>query len=136
MKSLKKFKINLADIRQRWNNLTFRKVNVFWIVLGAVILTVYVGFSKAGWVTSATASQMAETTSRDAVVERLAPICVAQVNQDPLKEQKLAELAELNTTSKRANYIKDQGWAIMPGETTPDNNVVSECARQLMLLDN
>jgi hypothetical protein len=61
---------------------------------------------------------------------------VAQVNQDPLKEQKLAELVELTTTTKRANYIKEQGWAIMPGETATDNKVVAECARQLMVLDN
>lgn len=136
MQRLNKFKVNVADIRQRWNNLKLRKANVFWIVLGAVILTVYVGFSQAGWVTSATASQMAETTSKDAVVERLAPICVAQANQDSLKAQKLEELKALTTTSKRANFIKDQGWAIMPGENASDNKVVAECARQLMLLDS
>jgi hypothetical protein len=136
MKRLNKFKVNVADIRQRWNNLKLRKANVFWIVLGAVILTVYVGFSQAGWVTGATASQMAETTSKDAVVERLAPICVAQANQDSLKAQKLEELKALTTTSKRANFIKYQGWAIMPGENASDNNVVAECARQLMLLDS
>jgi len=136
MKKLKKIKINLADIRQKWNNARLTKATAFWIVFGAVILTVYMGFSKAGWVTSATASQMAATTSKDAIIERLAPICVAQVNQDPLKEQKLAELVELTTTTKRANYIKEQGWAIMPGETATDNKVVAECARQLMVLDN
>jgi hypothetical protein len=136
MKRLNKFKVNVADIRQRWNNLKLRKANVFWIVLGAVILTVYVGFSQAGWVTGATASQMAETTSKDAVVERLAPICVAQANQNSLKAQKLEELKALTTTSKRANFIKDQGWAIMPGENASDNNVVAECDRQLMLLDS
>ena len=59
MKKLKKIKINLADIRQKWNNARLTKATAFWIVLGAVILTVYMGFSKAGWVTSATASQMA-----------------------------------------------------------------------------
>ncbi|MFZ0546177.1 MAG: hypothetical protein WAM60_12100 [Candidatus Promineifilaceae bacterium] len=136
MKRLNKFRINLADIRQRWSNLKLKKLNVFWIVLGAVIFTVYVGFSKGGWVTSATASQMAETTSRAAVVDRLAPICVAQANQDSLMAQKLEELKGLTTTSKRANFIKDQGWAIMPGEKASDNSVVAECARQLMLLDN
>jgi len=87
-------------------------------------------------VTSATASQMAVKTSEDAVVESLAPICVAQANQDSLKAQKLEELKGLATTSKRANFIKDQGWAIMPGRTTADNKVVAECARQLMLLES
>jgi hypothetical protein len=136
MKRINQFKVNLADIRQRWTNAKLKKANVFWIVLGAVILTIYVGFSRAGWVTSATASQMAETTSKDAVVERLAPICVAQANQDSLKAQKLEELKGLTTTSKRANFIKDQGWAIMPGENASDNKVVAECARQLMDLDS
>ena len=67
-------------------------------------------------------------------MERLAPICVAQFNQDPLNVQKLAELKVLTTSTRRANYVKDQGWATMPGEEAPDNRVATECAQRLNLL--
>ena len=78
---------------------------------------------------------MADRAAADAVVERLAPICVAQFNQDPLNAEKLAELQVLTTSTRRTTYVKDQGWATMPGETDPDNQVAAECARQLMLID-
>jgi len=78
---------------------------------------------------------MADRAAVDAVVERLAPICVAQFNQDPLNAQNLVELKAFTTSTQRAIYVKDQGWATMPGEAAPDNRVATECARQLMLLD-
>lgn len=78
---------------------------------------------------------MANRAVEDAVVERLASICVAQFNQDPLNTQKLAELIGKNSSVQRAIYVKDQGWATMPGEAAPDNQVAAECARQLMLLE-
>ncbi len=31
-----------------------------------------------------------------------------------------------------ADYVKKQGWATMPGEKTPDNDVASVCTKLLM----
>jgi hypothetical protein len=126
--------INLTDIRQRWNKAKLKKSSVFWIVIGAIILTMYLGFSQAGWVTAGNALRMAEDASEDAVIARLAPICVTQFGQDLESDQRLAEFKELTSSSRRATYVKDQGWATMPGEATPDNKVASECAQQLMLI--
>lgn len=127
-------KINLTDIRQKWNKAKLKKSSVFWIVIGAIILTIYLGFSQAGWVTSGNAVLMAEDASEDAIIARLAPICITQFDQDLESDQKLAEFKELTSSSQRATYVKDQGWATMPGESTPDNKVASECAQQLMLI--
>jgi hypothetical protein len=77
---------------------------------------------------------MAETTSQSAVVDRLAPICVTQFNQDPQKDQKLEELTVITSSYQRINYVKDQGWATMPGEAKPDDKVAAECTKQLMRL--
>lgn len=125
----------LANIRQRWDKAKQTKSTTFWIAVGAIIITLYFGFSRGGWMLGSSAQTMADRAAEDAVVERLAPICVAQFNQDPLKTEKLAELKVLTTTTRRTTYVKDQGWATMPGETDPDNRVAAECARQLMLLD-
>ena len=81
------------------------------------------------------AETMADRAAEDAVVERLTPICVAQFNQDPLSAEKLTELQLLTSATQRSIYVKDQGWATMPDEETPDNRVATECAQQLMLID-
>ncbi len=127
-------KTSLADFRQRWNKTKLKKSHVFWIVIGAIILTMYLGFSQAGWVTAGNALRMVEDASEDAVIARLAPICVTQFGQDLESDLRLAELKELTSSSRRATYVKDQGWATMPGEAAPDDMVARECAQQLMLI--
>lgn len=126
---------SMADIRHRWNKAKLTKTATFWIAIGAIILTLYLGFSRGGWVTGGTARQMAEITSQSAVVERLAPICIAQFNQDPQKDQKLGELKALTSSYQRSRYVIEQGWATMPGETRADDKVAAECAQRLMLMD-
>jgi len=125
--------MNLSDIRQKWNNAKPTKSVTFWIAVGAMLLTIYLGFAQAGWVTGGTALELAERTSEDAIVARLAPICVAQFDQDSENGQKLIDFKELTTATQRASYVKDQGWATMPGEADPDNKVARECAEQIML---
>jgi hypothetical protein len=127
-------KTRLADIRQRWNKAKLTKSTVFWIVIGAIILTMYLGFSQAGWVTGGNALRMVEDASEDAVIARLAPICVTQFDQEFESDQRLTEFKELTSSGRRTTFVKDQGWATMPGESTPDNKVASECAQQLMLI--
>ena len=51
------------------------------------------------------------------------------------KEEKMVEFKELTTSSRRATFVKDHGWATMPGENGPDNRVATECADQIMLMD-
>jgi hypothetical protein len=99
--------------------------------VGSVIGALIVGFSLGGWVTGGTAQKMSDQSGRDAVVDRLAPICVYQFNQDAQKDQKLQELKDLSSYQRR-DYVEKQGWATMPGEKEPDSNVATECANRLM----
>lgn len=126
---------NLADFRQRWNKAKPTKTITFWIVIGAIILTVFLGFSKGGWVTGGASQQSAEKIAQTAVTERLTSICVAQFNQEPAKVQKLEELKGISGSTQRTTYVKDQGWATMPDEETPDSSIATECAKQLIRLD-
>lgn len=119
----------LTDVRRRWDNAKLKKSIVFWIALGAVILAVFLGFSRGGWMTASSASNMAET----AVVERLTAICVAQFEANPQRAQNLEEL-KATSSYQRDDYVTDQGWATMPGETEPDREVATQCARQIALL--
>ena len=102
-----------------------------WSVVGGAIVLAIVGFSWGGWVTGGTAQKMAEETAEDAVVNRLAPICVEQFNQDSEKQEKLEELKEKSVWD-RDDYVEKQGWATMPGEKTPDSKVADKCAEMLI----
>ena len=100
----------------------------------SAVLTMIIGFAFGGWVTGGTAQEMAEEMAEKAVVDRLAPICVVQFNQDPEKDKKLQELKEKSSWDRK-DYVEKQGWATMPGEKEPDSNVANECAKRLVELE-
>lgn len=116
---------------QRWSAARPTKTQLFWACVASGLLTMLVGFSWGGWVTGGTARQRAETVAFDAVVQRLAPICVALSGRDPAKAQKLVALKE-ESTWQRGEYVGKQGWATMPGEQEPDSRVAQACATLLM----
>ena len=100
------------------------------MAVGSIILLIVI-FS-AGWVvTSGTAEATAKVMAADAVLARLAPIAVEQFMQDPNKEVRLKEMKEVDSW-KRGDFVKEQGWATMPGEEKPDSTVAREVADRLM----
>ena len=111
----------------------FIKPLVWGFVAGAIVLLIVV-FSTGWVVTSGSAQTKADEMAEKAVVDVLAPICVAQFTQDPNKEERLREFKEVDPW-KRGDYVKKQGWATMPGEKEPDRKVADECARRLVELE-
>ena len=102
-----------------------------WGMVAGMVVLLIVIFSTGWVVTSNSAKAMAHEISENAVVDRLAPIAVAQFMKNPNREEGLKELKELDSW-KRADYVKKQGWAIMPGEKESDYGVAKECARLLV----
>ena len=100
---------------------------------GAVALLVVV-FSTGWMITSGSAKAEARQISSEAVLDRLGPISVAQFMQDPNKDVRLKELKELDSW-KRADFVKEQGWAVMPGEQKADYDVANRCAVLLLELE-
>jgi hypothetical protein len=101
-----------------------------WSAVGGALVTMYVGFNAAGWMTNGSAEVMAKETAASAVAERLGTICVAQFNRDTTKNQKLVEMKDKDTWDI-GRYIDKQSWAIMPGDEKPDSGVADACAKQL-----
>ncbi|HWR59049.1 MAG TPA: hypothetical protein VN328_09195 [Thermodesulfovibrionales bacterium] len=100
--------------------------------VGAIVLLIVI-FS-AGWVvTSGSAQITAKAMVTSAVMERLAPISIAQFMEDPNKETKLIDLKKLDYW-KRGEFVQNQGWATMPGEKAADSGLADECARRLVEL--
>lgn len=96
---------SFTDIRQRWTQTKLKKSVVFWIAIGAVILTLFLGFTRGGWTTGGSASHMAEVSAQSAVVERLTPICVAQFNADAQSLVRLQELKAISSSRNRATAL-------------------------------
>jgi hypothetical protein len=119
-----------VSLGRRWGEARATKRVVFGFAVAAVVLTLIVGFNWGGWVTGGTAQAMAN----DAVVQRLAPICVAQFDQDPGNQQKLSEL-KAKRSYQRDDYVIEQGWATLPGDQKPDSKVADACAKLLMRID-
>ena len=105
-----------------------------WGMAAGMVVLLIVIFS-AGWVvTSGSAKAEAKAMATDAVMNRLAPIAVEQFMQDPNKEARLNEMKKLNTWGEndRSNFVQKQGWATMPGEKEPDEQIADEVAIRLM----
>ncbi len=106
---------------------------VWGMAVGMVVLLIVI-FS-AGWVvTSGSANAEAKAMATEAVMNRLAPIAVAQFMQDPNREERLEEMKDLKSygQNNRSEFVQKQGWATMPGEKEPDPKVADEVARRLM----
>lgn len=119
---------------QRWSAMQPSKTLLAWLCLGMIVGTMLVGFTWGGWVTDSTSQKAATTMANDAVIQRLSSICVAQFQQDPDMDAKLAEL-KLERSTQQRNYVRDQGWSIMPGDEESDTKVASACAKALSNLE-
>ena len=98
---------------------------------GGAIITMIIGFAWGGWVLGSNSLDMGDEMARQAVLDRLTPICVAQFNQDSEKAQKLKKLKEIDSW-KRGEYVRKQGWATMPFEKDPDSRVSDRCTELIM----
>jgi len=78
-----------------------------------------------------TAQQEAKQSATKSVNDRLAKICVYQFGKDPEKDMKLKELKGRSSWN-RGDYLKNQGWATMPGEEEPDHGVAEKCVELLI----
>jgi hypothetical protein len=121
------------SLGQQWSAARPTKTIVLWSWVASIVVTMIIGFTWGGWVTGGTARKMAEVIGEDAVVKRLAPMCVLQFRQDMKKDQKLRGLKETGTWEK-TEFVKKQGWATMPGEREPDSKVADECVKLLLLI--
>jgi len=94
---------------------------------GAIIMTIVL-FASGLAVSSGAADANAKNSAREAVVSQLAQICAAQSKKDPTFD---ASAKTLNGMSQwtRGDFVKEKGWAVMPGIDTPDDDVMTECGR-------
>jgi hypothetical protein len=112
---------------------TSKKLFFAGVVTGAIIAPIVL-FS-AGWIVTSGASNAAvKDSAREAVVESLAPICVTQFSKSDGHAGQLAKLKALSRWD-RPDFVRQNGWATMPGADSANGLVASECARRLVAMD-
>ncbi len=126
---------NNQPASERWEAFRPSKTLWFWSVVGAVVLTMIVGFTAGGWTTSGTATEMAEEAARDARAHLVANLCVEKFVMTANATSNLAELKE-TSSFQRDNFITDGGWVKIAGMTDDAPGAAEMCADQLMAMES
>jgi hypothetical protein len=99
--------------------------------VGAILLLI-LAFSTGWVVTSSTAKQNAEELAEKAIDKQMAEVCAYQFKQTTNSQKKIKKLEEMEYSWDRADYIKNHGWATMPGDDSVSSGVADNCAKILM----
>ena len=105
------------------------KPGIYGAIIGAACFGI-LGFTWGGWVTGATADDMATTMARDDVVAAMVPVCLEMARTDPERLEKLTAIREA-TTYKRRDAVMSSGWATIPGSESPDRDIAQACLTAL-----
>ena len=107
---------------------------VWGVISGSIGLLIVIFWT--GWVvTSSTAEYEGKKMAKEAVLENLVPICVEQYLQDPNKVERFVELED-KSYWQRDDYVKEIGWAKMPGSKSFVRGVADKCAKRIIEIES
>jgi hypothetical protein len=122
------------SLSQKWQEYRPSKAVWGWSCVGAVVLTMVLGFTAGGWVTGGSAQAMAESAARDARQSLVASLCVEKFVSAPDAASNLAELKETSSWDQD-NFVTDGGWATIEGLDSQIPNVANVCADRLVAME-
>ncbi|MBZ9756937.1 hypothetical protein LB524_16735 [Mesorhizobium sp. ESP6-5] len=106
----------------------------FWSLVGAVVLTMIIGFTAGGWTLAGTAAEIAKTSAIKARAELAANLCVQKFITASDASQNLAKLKE-TSSYQRDGFITDGGWVKFAGIKKDAPGAADLCAEKLIALD-
>lgn len=98
------------------------------------IAAMVVGFNWGGWILGSTAESHAQAGAESAVVAVLAPLCVQNFRETADAATALEEF-KAQSSYKQTGYVREGGWAVLPGSEKPTDGVAKGCALLLNDLD-
>lgn len=103
-----------------------------WGAAGGAVVLAIVGFSWGGWVTGGKAEAVASARVESALVDALAPVCVAKFRRDAGVETNLVALGKIDSWSQ-GDFIEKGGWATVANSTAtaPVSSVAKACGEIL-----
>ncbi|MCC2597117.1 hypothetical protein LKR43_12270 [Pusillimonas sp. MFBS29] len=123
-----------VDIMQNVSQYRPTKTVWFWSCAGVAALTMVVGFTAGGWVTSSTAAEQAETMKQNAVATLAANICANRFLAAPNAQTQLAQLKETDSW-KQDTFIEEGGWTSFASMEQPIEGAADLCADKLLASD-
>ncbi len=99
-------------------------------VAGA-LLTMLLGFTLGGWVTSSKSESVARVQSNLAVTAALAPICFNNYKRSTNAQQQRA-LLEKTEDWKQAEFVNSAGWTRIPGVKKVRSGLANSCAKLIL----
>lgn len=104
----------------------------FWTFVAGAALVVILAFIFPDFaMLNSSAQDLAEDTAEQAVVDALAPICVAQAQNDPEYEAKVGELQDISSSYRQRTFVEEAGWANFAGTDEVNSDVVRACTQIL-----
>ncbi|WP_421699713.1 hypothetical protein [Ancylobacter sp.] len=120
-----------TSLSQRIDDYRPSKMILIWTCVATAAATMIIGFNWGGWVTGGTSRAEAATAGDVARGELASAICVERFNAAPDAPAKLAEFKAIPDNYKKRQFVEEGGWAIMPGQTSPDRLGVEGCVTAL-----
>ena len=114
------------SLSQRWEEYRASKATLFWSCVGVSILTMVIGFTWGGWITSGTAQEMTQEARRNLA----ATFCVNRFMADSDAAAQHVSFMEISDW-QRDEFIQKGGWAKMPALERPLAGVADLCADKL-----
>ncbi len=114
-----------------WSHYRPTKTLWAWSIVGASALTMILGFTWGGWVTSGRADVMRGMAVRDAKAELVAGVCVHNFIRASDAEQNLKTL-QAKSSWQRNDFIKEGGWTTIAGVDDAVTNAAAACVDQLV----
>jgi hypothetical protein len=122
------------SLLERWEDYRPSKTQMFWVAVGAIVVTLVIGFGPAGWVTAGKARQMVGEAAGNARHELATAVCVEDFLRDADAGARLKQVKQA-VWYERDRLVADGGWATMPDRKEPNSLVASMCSAQLARLD-
>ena len=104
----------MTSVYARWLVFQPTKMQTFWVVAVAVVVTLILGFGFAGWVSADKAAFMARQAAENARLELAVKVCVDEFVHDDGAKQRMAKLKSAEFY-RRSDIIATAGLEITVG---------------------
>ncbi|MGE0117907.1 MAG: hypothetical protein AB7S71_00175 [Dongiaceae bacterium] len=123
----------MANVGHSFREYRPTKTALFWSCVGSVVVALVLGFTWGGWVTGATARQMAEDSASAAQAQVAAAVCMERFMGAADAGIQLASLKDIDSAWNRESFVEKGGWAEIAGKEYDD--AADLCAAGLMKRD-
>lgn len=119
------------EMLKNWGEYKPTKTIWLWSAVGAAALTMVVGFTAGGWMTSGTAAEHTQASTEQAVATLAANICANRFLAATDAQTKLTALKATDSW-KQDTFIEEGGWVTFANMEQPVDGAAELCADQLV----